>query len=145
MLQPLALFPLMEKNKYPYHKTDQEWQQSLSPEAYRVLREKGTEYPFSGEYCNHFENGNYHCKGCGTLLFESKTKFDSHCGWPSFDQAVEGALEYHKDSSHGMLRTEIVCAHCGGHQGHVFDDGPTATGVRYCVNSESIHFMSKGA
>ena len=117
----------------------------LSPEEFHVLREAGTERAWSGEYNKHYFKGNYNCRGCGNQLFESDTKFDSGSGWPSFDQAVEGALEYHKDSSHGMLRTEIVCAHCGGHQGHVFDDGPTATGVRYCVNSESIHFMSKGA
>lgn len=129
--------------KYPIHKSEEEWKASLDAESYRVLREKGTEYPFTGQYNSHFEEGTYVCKGCGTPLFESSSKFDSSCGWPSYDAALEGALEYIKDSSHGMLRTEIVCAHCGGHQGHVFQDGPTETGERYCVNSVSVRFQHK--
>jgi peptide-methionine (R)-S-oxide reductase len=133
----------MKKNKFPIAKSDEAWKAELDPEAYRVLRQKGTEYPHSGIYNSHFEAGNYYCKGCNNLLFESNSKFESGCGWPSFDKAIEGALMYLKDTSHGMLRTEIICANCGGHQGHVFDDGPTASKTRYCVNSASITFESK--
>ena len=125
---------------YPLERTEEEWKNQLDEQSYRILREKGTEYPFTGEYNNHFEKGIYSCKGCGKPLFQSENKFDSSCGWPSYDEALPGAIEYIKDDSHGMLRTEIVCAHCGGHQGHVFNDGPTATGLRYCVNSASIDF-----
>lgn len=125
---------------YPLKRSEEEWKNQLDEQSYRILREKGTEYPFTGEYNDHFEKGIYSCKGCGKPLFQSKNKFDSSCGWPSYDEALPGAIEYIKDNSHGMLRTEIVCAHCGGHQGHVFNDGPTATGLRYCVNSASIDF-----
>jgi peptide-methionine (R)-S-oxide reductase len=112
----------------------------LDPEQYRVLKEKGTESPFSGQYNLHFEQGTYACAACNTPLFESGTKFDGHCGWPSFDKAIKGRVKYIKDNSHGMIRTEIVCAKCGGHLGHIFDDGPTETGKRYCVNSLSLSF-----
>jgi peptide-methionine (R)-S-oxide reductase len=125
---------------YPLERSEEEWKNQLDEQSYRILIEKGTEYPFTGEYNDHFEKGIYCCKGCGTPLYRSENKFDSSCGWPSYDEALPGAIEYIKDSSHGMLRTEIVCAHCGGHQGHVFNDGPTATGLRYCVNSASIDF-----
>ena len=125
---------------YPFYKSDQDWKSQLSPEEYRVLREKGTEMPFSGKYNMHKEEGVYKCNACKTTLFESTSKFDSGCGWPSFDESVEGAIEYHKDTTHGMIRTEITCANCGSHLGHVFDDGPTGTGQRYCVNSVSIDF-----
>ena len=128
---------------YPLERSEKEWKNLLDEESYSILREKGTEYPFTGEYNDHFEKGIYCCKGCGTTLYRSENKFDSSCGWPSYDEALPGALEHIKDSSHGMLRTEIVCAHCGGHQGHVFNDGPTATGLRYCVNSASIYFISE--
>lgn len=124
-------------------KTDKEWREALDPERYRILREKGTERPFTGLYNTHFENGTYHCGGCGTPLFTSESKFDSGCGWPAFDRSVEGSVAYHRDTSFGMIRTEITCSNCGGHLGHVFNDGPTETGVRYCVNSLSVDFEEK--
>lgn len=133
----------MSKRKYPIEKTEEAWRAELSPKEYKILREKGTEFPFTGQYNDHFEEGTYTCKGCGTPLYESKTKFDSHCGWPSYDQSIEGVLELIPDHSAGMHRIEIVCANCGGHQGHVFNDGPTQTGLRYCVNSASINFIKK--
>ncbi len=127
-------------NKYPVKKTDAEWREQLNADEYKILREKGTEYPFTGIYNNHFDKGTYVCKGCNALLYKSENKFDSACGWPSYDKAIPGAIEYIKDSSHGMKRIEIVCSNCGCHQGHVFDDGPTSSGRRYCVNSASIIF-----
>ena len=106
-----------------------------------VLREKATERPFTGEYYNHFEKGKYVCAACGNVLFNSDAKFDSDCGWPSFDQAIKGSVIYKEDSSFGMVRTEVMCAKCGGHLGHVFDDGPKeTTGKRFCTNSVSIKF-----
>ena len=130
-------------SKYKIDKTDAEWQKELSEEQYKILRQKGTERPFTGEYNLHFENGTYHCAGCNQKLFESNSKFDSHCGWPSFDESIKGTVEYVLDKTHGMMRTEIVCSNCGGHLGHVFNDGPTETGTRYCVNSLSINFDKK--
>lgn len=130
-----------ENMQFPIIKTDAQWQEELSPEQYYILREKGTERPGTGEYYMHFEKGTYVCAGCGTELFSSDNKFESHCGWPSFDDAIVDKVIYQKDSSHGMIRTEILCATCGGHLGHVFDDGPReTTGQRYCVNSLSIEF-----
>lgn len=125
-----------------YNKTDAEWKKILTPEQYDILRKKGTEAPGTGEYNHHSEKGVYTCAGCGTELFTSEQKFDSHCGWPSFDNNIAGGdrVKQVKDFSHGMIRTEIVCAKCGGHLGHIFDDGPTATGQRYCVNSLSLNF-----
>lgn len=128
---------------YPVEKSEEEWKSKLGEEKYRILRQKGTEYPHTGEYNLHFENGTYCCAGCGEPLFESSSKFDGHCGWPSFDESIPGKVEYVKDTSHGMLRTEILCSKCGGHLGHVFNDGPTKTGVRYCVNSLSLDFRKK--
>ncbi len=127
-----------------YKKTDEEWKKQLSPDQYYVLREKGTERPFTGKYNLHFEKGVYTCGGCGAELFTSDQKFDSHCGWPSFDSEIGNGdrIKKIKDFSHGMIRTEIVCAKCDGHLGHVFDDGPTSTGLRYCVNSLSLDFKS---
>jgi peptide-methionine (R)-S-oxide reductase len=122
-------------------KTEAEWLEQLGPERYRILRGKGTEYPGTGEYDKHFQPGTYACAGCGTVLFDSDSKFDAHCGWPSFDQeAVQGVVAEKRDLSHGMIRTEILCKNCGGHLGHVFNDGPTETGLRYCVNSLSLTF-----
>ncbi|NVK03905.1 MAG: peptide-methionine (R)-S-oxide reductase MsrB [Flavobacteriia bacterium] len=125
-------------------KTDAEWREQLSAEQYRVLREAGTEYPGTGEYNLHFEEGTYTCAGCGEALFSSDSKFDAHCGWPSFDREIEeGKIIERVDRSHGMMRTEILCGNCGGHLGHVFNDGPTGTGLRYCVNSASLDFESE--
>ena len=125
---------------YSRLKTDKEWKELLSPEAYHVLREKGTERPHTGVYNLHFEVGLYKCAGCGIDLFESSTKFNSHCGWPAFDASIEGKVVERRDTTHGMIRTEIVCNSCGGHLGHVFPDGPTKTGLRYCVNSVALDF-----
>ena len=123
-------------------KTESQWKKELTPEQYRVLREKGTEMPHSGEYVNTFEKGYYVCAACGNKLFDSNKKFKSDCGWPSFDTAIKGAVNYHEDNTLGMSRTEVTCAKCGGHLGHVFDDGPSeTTGQRYCTNSVSIKFI----
>ncbi len=121
-------------------KSEEEWKKQLNSEQYQILRKKGTEMPFSGLYNTHFENGIYHCTGCGEALFESQTKFDSGCGWPSFDASIKGQVSYKLDKTHGMIRTEILCSNCGGHLGHVFNDGPTETETRYCVNSVSLDF-----
>jgi methionine-R-sulfoxide reductase len=128
-----------------FQKSEEEWKKTLSPEQYYILRQKGTERPGTGEYNHHNEAGTYACAGCGTELFTSEQKFDSHCGWPSFDNNIAGGerVKQIADYSHGMIRTEILCAACGGHLGHIFDDGPTATGQRYCVNSISIKFIPK--
>ena len=115
-------------------KTEEEWKAELTPEQYRVLREKGTEAPFSGKLAES-KNGTYVCTACGNPLFAADTKFDSGTGWPSFDQALPGAVRLEDDDSLGVHRTEVLCAKCGSHLGHVFDDGPTATGKRYCLNS----------
>lgn len=123
-------------------KTDEEWRKVLTPEQYRILRQKGTDLPGEGGYTSHFEKGTYHCAACDLQLFESNSKFESHCGWPSFDDSIDGTVEFVVDKSHGMIRTEIICASCGGHLGHIFNDGPKeTTGERYCVNTTSIKFV----
>lgn len=123
---------------YSVKKTEEEWKAELGPERYKIIRQKGTEFPHSGKYNMTFEKGTYCCGACDEPLFESSSKFNSSCGWPSFDESIPGKIEYIKDSTHGMIRTEVVCANCGGHLGHVFDDGPSETGQRYCINSLSV-------
>jgi peptide-methionine (R)-S-oxide reductase len=122
---------------------EEELKKKLTPEEYAVLREKGTEAPGSGKYLHEKKAGTYACKVCGTELFPSDTKFDSGTGWPSFDKAIPGAVKEITDSSHGMTRTEVVCANCGSHLGHVFNDGPTDTGKRYCMNSVCLDLKEK--
>jgi len=126
--------------------SEKEWRAKLTPQQYFILREKGTERAFSGEFVMTKEKGTYKCAGCGEPLFTDEMKFESHCGWPSFDREVEGGkIVQTVDNSHGMQRIEITCAKCGGHLGHIFDDGPTKTGQRYCVNSLSLTFEPKKA
>ena len=126
-------------------KAEQEWRAELTPEQYRVLREKGTEAPFSGEYDHVFEPGTYRCAGCGAELFSSDTKFESGTGWPSFTEPADRAnVELIDDTSHGMVRTEVRCASCGGHLGHVFPDGPGPTGERWCMNSCALQLDPEG-
>jgi peptide-methionine (R)-S-oxide reductase len=130
--------------KKKVNKTEAEWKEILTDQQYYVLREKGTDRPGDSGYTKHFEKGTYHCAACDAQLFESGTKYESHCGWPSFDDAIKGSVEITKDTSLGMIRTEITCTNCGGHLGHIFDDGPKdTTGKRYCVNTTSIKFKSQ--
>ncbi|MBI2663770.1 peptide-methionine (R)-S-oxide reductase MsrB [Candidatus Woesearchaeota archaeon] len=125
-----------EENK----KITADWKKKLTPEQYRVLREKGTEDAFSGKYDDFFESGQYKCAACGEILFDSKTKYDSGCGWPAFFEANKDSIVTKEDNSCGMKRIEVMCRKCGGHLGHVFDDGPKPTGKRYCINSAALEF-----
>jgi peptide-methionine (R)-S-oxide reductase len=133
-----------EETRTEIPQTEEEWRQKLSPEQYHVLREKGTERAFTGEYWNVHDNGMFVCAGCGAELFDSNTKFDSGTGWPSFyEPAVQEAVELRPDNSFFMRRTEVVCKRCGGHLGHLFDDGPQPTGQRFCINSCSLELKPK--
>ena len=125
-------------------KTEAEWRKELTPMQYAVLREKATERPFSGEYEHEHRKGTYTCAGCGQTLFESDAKFDSGCGWPSFTApAADSHVDEERDVTHGMIRTEVLCSKCNGHLGHVFDDGPGPTGLRYCINSAALKLQPK--
>jgi len=129
------------KTNFKVSKTEDDWKKILTDQQYYVLREKGTDRPGDYGYTKHFEKGTYHCAACGAQLFESGTKYESDCGWPSFDDAIKGSVNFTLDTSQGMVRTEITCNSCGGHLGHIFDDGPKeTTGKRYCVNTSSIKF-----
>lgn len=129
-------------SEFAVEKSENEWREQLSPEQFAVLRQAATERPFTGALLDVDEDGLFHCAGCGTVLFSQDQKFDSGCGWPSFD-AEAGTVVKRLDSSHGMMRTEILCGTCGGHLGHLFNDGPTPSGLRYCVNSLSLTFTPR--
>jgi peptide-methionine (R)-S-oxide reductase len=135
----------MSETSDPTTWTDADWRAKLTPEQYRILRQKGTERAFTGEHWATKDAGLYRCAGCGEPLFASGAKFDSGCGWPSFDRPLEEtAVAEHRDTSYGMLRTEVTCAKCGGHLGHVFPDGPPPTGLRYCINSGAVTLEREG-
>jgi len=124
----------------PLNLSEAEWKKRLTPEQYKILREKSTEKPFSGKYLNSKEDGTFSCAACGNPIFRSDNKFDSGSGWPSFDRAIPGSTKQTADFSHGMVRVEVTCARCGSHLGHVFEDGPGDTGLRFCINSKAMGF-----
>jgi peptide-methionine (R)-S-oxide reductase len=135
-------------SNFPVQKTEAEWRAVLAEKgaeasAFQVMRQANTERPFTGKYDQLWADGSYHCMGCGNTLFDASTKFDAGCGWPSFSKAIPGAITEIRDSSHGMVRVETVCSQCGAHLGHVFDDGPTDSGLRYCMNSASLEHQPK--
>ncbi len=133
-----------DDDRYPVHKTDEQWRAELDPMQYQVARHAATERPFSGKYWDHFEAGVYNCVGCGTPLFEAGTKFDAGCGWPSYWQPINSeVVERVRDETHGMVRVEVRCNQCGTHLGHVFEDGPQPTGERFCINSAAIDFKPR--
>src|SRR3989344_6996072 len=141
LMSGILIFIQMDKKQMP--SSEEDWKKTLTPEEYKILREKGTEAPFSGKYVHEKKSGMYACVACGNKLFSSDTKFDSGTGWPSFDDAIPGAVKFEHDVSYGMERTEVVCGKCGSHLGHVFEDGPTESGKRYCINSTCLDLEEK--
>ena len=146
-VQPIQHEPIMKPTKVADPKTvktEAEWRATLTPDEYRILRQKGTERAFTGKFDHHFKDGTYVCKACGTPLFLSETKYNSGCGWPAFFKSIDGTVDETRDASLGMVRIEITCKKCNGHLGHIFDDGPNPAGLRYCVNSASMDFIPAG-